>query len=85
MSCVVVYLVLAKFGGEVVRGADQALGERRVGAEHACNAQVPDLDRPAVRQEDVGALHIAVQYPLAVDVVETTGDLEKDGPNSFLL
>jgi hypothetical protein len=51
---------------------------RRVGAERPRDAEVDDLDVAVGRQQDVLRLHVAMDDPLAVRVIERRSDAARD-------
>ena len=58
--------------------ADHLVGLGQVGAGKPRHPEVGDLHLPALAEQDIGRLDVAVHDPAAVGIVETGGDLQAD-------
>ncbi len=72
-------VALRLLGGQVRRGAEHGARLRRgLGAEHARDAEVHDLDRAVARDHDVAGLDVAVDHALCVRRRDRRRDLLRD-------
>mmetsp|Transcript_88708 Transcript_88708/g.248189 ORF Transcript_88708/g.248189 Transcript_88708/m.248189 type:complete len:267 (+) Transcript_88708:204-1004(+) len=85
VALLVVGLLLAHLGRQVVGGANQGLREARGLAEDPCNAQVPNTDVVNGVQKHVQRLDVPVEDPVRMQPRDPDADLQSQLPHHGLL
>ena len=80
----IVGLLLAQLGAEVVRRADDCVCEIRSLIQHLRHTEVPNLDLVLFGQEHVYGLDVSVQNLVSVQVLNAEAHLKEESPYGLL-